>query len=275
MFCLLLQTTAVAADWGRDTITVDGTPLNLALDVRRSDAGSTAADTKGVRPRRLKPVPFIGLVADLGRWTADVAGTPVSSLSGRPWSGGGDLEAGLTWSSELLQWQLVAAGGWRQIRVVDLTSLEDSAVSIAADGRGGLEQHTVQTYELGIELDTLPLQLQREPAAQWELGIRLGGPQRPRQNWNWWVGASARWSRVSRGPAQLERLPAEGVPEPISVEDMQRLDWVPLSTWGWVVTAKLERRWSEQWAWSARAVWCSGPRGRVGLQCGLTRHLVR
>ncbi len=274
LLMFLWMGSACAAHGGKDTITVDGVPLELALDVRMSGPDLSLEKRARAKSSSRKPVPFLGLATGAGRWTADVAGIPVSTLSRRSVTGEGDVLVGLTWAADKVQWRLAASGGAAVIRAADLTSLEDSAVRIVADGAGGLEQHVVQTYELGQELDTLPVALSSLLSQQAALGIQIGGRPASRSDWNWWVGATATWMRIQRGPAQVERLPVEGVPEPWTEEDMQRLDWIPPTTWGWAMVVELERRLSPEWSWAIQARWRSGPRGRHGVGISLVRQLV-
>lgn len=260
----------------KDTITVDGVPLQLNLDVREgvvpSEDGATG---RGKRMSGWSPVPHVAMAPGMGVWAQDVAGVSVSRFAGRPvtrrWAG----EAGLTWSTDRLNFRVVASAGVAHIRTADLTSLQDSAVAIMADGAGGIEQHIVQTYELGQELDTVALATENRWVQSAGVGFRMGSQDRKGAGLRLWAGAGIRWSKLDRKAGELERLPATGMPERLAVQGDQRQDWVPKSTLGWEVTITVERRWQGPWSSEFGATWCSGPRGRTGLHLSIARHFRR
>ena len=259
----------------RDTITVDGVPLELNLDVRESETPGFTARSGRARTGGWKPVPHLALEAGAGYWTSDVMGVPVSRRAQRPISAAASAEAGLTWNSERHRWRTHVAFGAQGIRTLDLTSLEDSAVALLPDGAGGIEQHVVTTYELGQELDTLPVVLHAHALPVWRLGVAMGGRGRGRNAWSWWAGGFLQGSRLNRSPAQVERLPAAGVPEPMEVADEQRLDWVPRTSWGWGVSTEAEKALSDRWSWGVQFRWTSPPRGRVAVAVAVRRHFRR
>lgn len=275
LLCCLVVLSAQAGGEIKDTITVDGVPLQLNLDLREGATENAGAVGRGKRMNGWRPIPFLALAPGLGAWTEDVAGVPVGRLAGRPVTERVGLETGLTWSTDRLNFRVVAAGGAEQIRTADLTTLEDSAVAIMADGVGGIEQHIVQTYELGQELDTLSLATHRRWVQSVGLGLRIGSQDRNRTGWRVWAGAGLRWSKLDRMVQEVERLPSAGLPERETVQGDQRQDWVPLANLGWTLSVVVERQWSAAWSAHIGTAWCSGPRGRAGLCVALVRHFRR
>ncbi|MAC17720.1 MAG: hypothetical protein CMC97_05425 [Flavobacteriales bacterium] len=276
LLCCSIVFSAHARGEVKDTITVDGVPLQLNLDVREGVAPSEEGTTgRGGRMSGWSPVPHVAIAPGMGMWAQDVAGVPVSSFAERPvtrrWGG----EVGLTWSTDRLNFRVVASTSVDHIRTADLTSIQDSAVAIMADGAGGIEQHIVQTYELGQELDTVALATDDRWVQSAGMAFRMGSQDRKGSGLRLWAGAGIRWSKLDRKSGELERLPATGMPERSAVQGDQRLDWVPKSTLGWEVTVTLERQWQGPWSSTFGATWCSGPRGRTGLHLGIARHFLR
>lgn len=266
--CLLMLTALQAhADWatGKDTITVDGAALRLDLDLRES-TGRVPLDGGSEQGRSLSPWArpdwHIGLGAGGASAASTAGGRTLDAVAGRPIRPLGLLDMAWTWSRDGRHLRLGVSGGMREWWTYDVTDLDDSLYAVSASVDGGLEQWTQRTYDLGIELDTLPLPVSRRLARvariSLERGGQFGGPRQGR--WRWWGGFHLEGVRVARSPNEAERLPASGKPEAASVVGPDRTDWVDFNTIGWGIQLGVERALENRWSWAVRSGWTAGPR---------------
>ena len=262
----------------KDTITVDGTALRLDLDLRESMriAGSVGESGQG---RSLSPWarPYWYMSLGMGgaSASASVQGQTLDVVAGRPIRPLGILEMSWTWSQDGRILKLGLAGGAREWWTYDVTDLDDSLYAISASVDGGLEQWTQRTYDLGIELDTVPLPAARRLGSvariSLERGGEFGGPGQ--DQWRWWAGLHLEGVRVSRQPGEAERLPRWGTPQDASVVGPDREDWVELNTLGWGIQLGIEHAMDSQWSCALRSGWTAGPRSGVWVVMALSRRM--
>lgn len=263
---------------GRDTITVDGAALRLDLDVRESARldGSTSESAQG---RSLSPWArpdwHLSIGAGGASASATAQGQTLDAVAGRPVRPLGMLEMSWTWSQDRRLLRLGLAGGAREWWTYDVTDLDDSLYAVSASVDGGLEQWTQRTYDLGIELDTVPLPVARRLGSLARISLERGGEfGGPRQNrWRWWAGLHLEGLRVARRPGEAERLPTTGTPQGASVVGPDRTDWVELNTLGWGIQLGIEHALDSRWSCAFRSGWTAGPRSGAWAALALSLRM--
>lgn len=279
--CLLVFITVQAqAGWmaGRDTITVDGTALRLDLDLRESDrldgSGVESGQGRSLSPWA-RPDWHLSIGAGGASASATAQGQALDAVAGRPVRPLGILEMSWTWSQDGRFLRLGLAGGAREWWTYDVTDLDDSLYAVSASVDGGLEQWTQRTYDLGIELDTVPLPVARRLGSMARISLeRGGGFGGPRQNrWRWWAGLHLEGMRVARQPGEAERLPISGTPQDASVVGPDRMDWVELNTLGWGIQLGIEHALDSRWSCALRSGWTAGPRSGIWAAMALSLRM--
>lgn len=278
--CLLVagEANAGVPTAGQDSITVDGVPILLSLSVTEEGQNDGGPD-RNVRAKRTGAPPafstslFVGSTALAG----NVAGLPVARFAGRGLRPSVGIQGQWLWSGPRMSWRLgLELGAWSDVHY-DTRQLEDSLYALEPDDQGGIRQLTRQTYDLGIELDTVPLVL--DQAGVWTSAITLEWRKskrgRGRSKWSMWGGVWARVIQSPRGETAAERVPESGWPDPRTTLGDQRGDWIAETTWGAGAFATLEKAWSKQWAGFIRFDLHAGQRQYSGLRLGLTRRFRR
>ena len=260
----------------RDTITVDGSVLRLDLDLRES-----AGVTGKVRSRGLSPwaKPEVKLAVWVGgvRMLNSVQGTSLEALAGRPVRPSSHIELVSTWTQDDKHLRLGFSGGLREAWTYNVTELDDSLYAVAGSQGGGLEQWIQRTYDLGIELDTVPLPFNRRLAQEARIMLDRGGSmgQGRGADWSWWAGLHLNLIRLVRSPAEAERLPLLGRPDDEQVLGPDRSDWISEVTMGWGLQLGVENNLTREWSWAMRAGWNAGLRSGVWCSIGLACRLSR
>jgi hypothetical protein len=267
---------AAFANSPQDTITIDGVPLTLNLDVQTLESSSKAKsnNTKG---RLFKPTIYGGVLSNAIRQFPDLAGRTLADVSNHSIQPGAKALAGIQWASESKQWRAeLELGSWRML-TMDVLTLDDSAIALMPSAQGGVEQWVERQYDLGVELDTLPVPLTSRWAQFASLSFSMGGrkPLRKGKSWTWWFGAQIQWAMLRRSATELERVPDSGVPDNSNVAGPDRIDWVPHQTIGGGLRFALERNFNAQWSATLRAEWNSGRRSNGLVGVGLVHRFVR
>ena len=260
----------------QDSITVDGVPLVLDLDLRLAESTITPHRAK-VKGRSVQPIAVFG-VSMLGwRQISDAAGVPLSERVGASIQPAVSAMGGAIWKTEAKQWKLEAEWGVHRALTMDILSLDDSAFAIEPNGQGGLEQWVQRTYELGVELDTLPVSLTERAIQMGSISLSMGShePSRKGKAWTWWGGVHVKWSRLNRSPFEVERIPAFGMPDEREQMGSARQDWVPFDTWALGGRLALERRFDDRWSSWLRGEWSSGLRSHWAIGVGVSCRFAR
>lgn len=265
------------AGWmaGKDTITVDGKALRLDLDVRES-ARTGGVEGEPESGRRVSPWARPDWTVSLGAGgvaaSATARGQTLDAAAGRPIRPLGILEMSWTWSQDGQFWRLGVAGGTREWWTYDVTDLDDSLYAVSASAEGGLEQWTQRTYDLGIELDTVPLPVAKRLGSVARMSLERGGEfgGSRRTPWRWWVGLHLEGVRVARQTGEVERLSTSAPPQSASIVGPDRTDWVELNTVGWGVQLGIEQALDRRWSWALRSGWTAGPRSGVWAAMALS-----
>ena len=263
---------------GKDTITVDGTALRLDLDLRESapldGAVGESAQGRGLSPWA-RPDWHLSIGAAGASASATAQGKTLAAVAGRPIRPLGMLEMSWTWSQDGRLLRLGLAGGAREWWTYDVTNLDDSLYAVSASVDGGLEQWTQRTYDLGIELDTIPLPVTRRLGSLARISLERGGEfGGPRQNpWRWWAGLHLEGMRVARQSREAERLPLSGTPQGESVVGPDRADWVALNTLGWGIQLGVEHAFDSRWSWAFRSGWTAGARSGAWAAMALSLRM--
>lgn len=278
--CLLLLGGghAKAAASEQDSITVDGVPLLLSLSISEEGSEGDGQEPKGRAQRRRLPPEFSASMSAGGSvFAGNAAGMPVARFAGRGFRPTGAVQGRWMWSGPRMSWRL----GFEMEACSDLRydfrQLEDSLYALDADGQGGIRQLTRQTYDLGIELDTVPLTLEqgvmRSSAItlEWRKSTRSGS----RSTWSLWGGAWARVVHWPRAEPAAERVPESGLPDPRGITGSHRSDWMAETTWGAGAFVTIEQAWSRVWSGFIRLDVHAGQRQYTGLRLGLTRRFRR
>lgn len=276
MVALWWLSPAAFATSPQDTISVDGVPLTLNLDVQTLESSSTTKsnNTKG---RLFKPTIYAGVLSNAIRQFPDLAGRTLADASNHSIQPGAKALAGIQWASESKQWRAeLELGSWRML-TMDVLTLDDSAIALMPSAEGGVEQWVERQYDLGVELDTLPVPLTSRWAQFATLSFAMGGrkPVRRGKSWTWWFGAQLQWAKLRRSATELERIPGSGVPDKSNVVGPDRTDWVPHQTIGGGLRFALERNFNAQWSAMLRTEWNSGRRANGIIAVGLVHRFVR
>ena len=250
---------SAAADSGQDTITVDGVPLILELDV--TEMAGFEQPKGRVKSRSLfgKPDLLLGATAGVTRHQENAQGMRLSGYLNKGFRPTMGITSALEWKSGPGIVRLEAGLDLHEDWAYDSAALDDSLFGLAPDGNGGLEQWVYRTYDIGIELDTLPVPvaLVREQAIR--IGLSFGGDWEMGRRaavgtWRWWTGFHGRWSRSGRLSGQVNRISSTMLPSPAGVEGAERNDWEKLKAW--------------VWGWTGGVAFPLGPKGWSGLVCG-------
>ena len=259
-----------------DTITVDGIPLQLELDIMEVSPPRPPANKgkgKTIRGRNMPDVVVgVGWGAMMRPTSAQGPTLDAFLQRGlRPVSG---ANLTLEWRQERMFLRVNVAGDVMKEWAFDARFLEDSLYEVEPDGSGGLEQRIFRTYDLGIEIDTLSLPTSAHRVTSGVVGISLGGirsgPRSGQELFRWWAGFHWRAARGSRTPSQINRMIPDGLPSPAGVEGEQRNDWEPNQSSGWGVQAGLSKNWANGPLY-LRLIgqWTAGDQGRWSCMAGL------
>ena len=260
----------------RDTITVDGIALRLDLDLRESQSSTNLDKIRSLSGWKRSEV-------RCGIWIAGVRtlnsekGIAVESIAGRPVRPSSHLELFSTWKQDDKQLRIGVSAGFRESWTYYAAGLDDSLYAVVQSNDGGLEQWIQRTYDLGIELDTIPLPFNRRLTSEARVTLERGGPMgigRERK-WNWWAGVHLNVLSLLREPDESERLPLWGRPESADVLGSNRADWISRVSVGCGLQLGVEKKLNSQWSWAMRAGWNAGVRSGVwctaGLACSFSR----
>jgi hypothetical protein len=262
----------------RDTITVDGVPLELELDILEVDPVRSSQDRrKRIRGWGGQGPDVLVFACGAGSLSPrNATGEGVAAFLGRGLRPGMLLGAASEWKSERRFLRVEAEVGRSTEWTFDAVALEDSLFGVAHDGAGGMEQWVFTTYDIGIEIDTLPLPVAMRPVALGGLGLNLGGfwrgtsTGRTGSAGQWWAGFKGSWIASRRGSTEVNRIAAEGVPSAAAIVGEARNDWEPTSHFSWGlgvgVAAPLGR---SGWSWVAKGQWSAGPIPRWAIHAGL------
>ena len=257
----------------RDTITVDGIALRLDLDVQ--EAGRSTNRGRGVSSRA-RPEWELSLWTGGVRPTESVQGAPVEVVAGRSIRPTVAIEAAWIWRQDDRSLRLGLRGGIREVWTYDVQDLDDSLYAVAGNGAGQLEQWIQQTYELGIELDTIALPASRNVAREFQLSLDRGGRLGHRvRTGTWWAGVHVGIAMLDRAVTEVERLPVNGRPEPASVMGEARLDWVDTITLGAGLHVGMSTALGSGWTCGWRTGWTAGLRSGMWGSVRLGRRLGR
>lgn len=257
----------------RDTITVDGVALRLNLDVQ--EAGRSTSLGRGVSPWA-RPEWECSLWTGGHRSAESVQGTPVEVVAGRSVRPSVAVEAAWIWRQNDRSLRLGLRGGVREVWTYDVQDLDDSLYAVVGTGTGGLEQWTQQTYELGIELDTLALPVFRNLARELQLSVDRGGRLGPRAKaGTWWAGVHIGIALLDRAATEVERLPITGRPDPASVVGEARLDWIDTMSFGVGVHLGVSTALGSGWTCGWRGGWTAGLRSGIWGSVRFGRRLGR
>ena len=273
-FLLLGFSHSASADSGQDTITVDGVPLILELDVTEV-AGFEQPKGK-VKSRSLfgKPDLLLGVNAGVTRYQESAEGMRLSGFLNKGYRPTVGIIPTLEWKAGPGFVRFEAGLDLHEDWAYDSAALDDSLFGLAPDGNGGLEQWVYRTYDIGIELDTLPVPvaLIREQGAS--VGLSLGGDwtmgRRTAGAWRWWTGIHGRWSRSGRMNRQVNRISSSMLPSPAGVEGAERNDWEELQAWVWGLTGGLTfPLGANGWSGLVCGRYAAGDRGHWAFNVGL------
>ena len=258
-FLLLGFTYSASAGSLQDTITIDGVPLNLELDVTETSAFQQAKGKVKSTSLFGKPDLLLGVTAGITRHQENAKGMKLSGFLNKGYRPTMGIMPALEWKSGQGFVRLEAGFDLHEDWAYDSAALDDSLFGLAPDGNGGLEQWVYRTYDIGIELDTLPVPvaLVREPAIR--IGLSFGGDWEMGRRaavgtWRWWTGFHGRWSRSGRLSGQVNRISATMLPSPAGVEGDERNDWEELE--------------ALVWGWTGGVAFPLGANGWSGLVCG-------
>lgn len=263
----------------KDTITVDGVPLELELAISNSGTQNVLPEGKGKvkRGRATSPDICFGLGSGWVYHPTNAFGERLANYIGQ----------GSRWSLHVpmaAEWQ----DGKRLVRVelgaehyrdwaYDSALLDDSLFQLAPDENGGVEQWVaVNVGDLGIELDTLPLPTFLYAASSATLAVCLGStahggrPSDRNAHHRWWVGVHGRWAWDQRTERHVNRIPEGMMPSPSRTEGAERNDWEANRHFVWGLQAGMSRgirRTPLEWMVSGQLV--AGPRPRWSCIFGM------
>lgn len=263
-----------------DTITVDGIPLELELNIMEvTPPRPPAKEGKGkLLQGWVMPDVLVGVGGGVLMRPTSAQGQTVDAFlqrGVRPCIGG---NMAFEWRQQDMFLRLNLSADVMSEMAFDARALDDSLFAVEPDGSGGLEQHIFRTYELGIEIDTLSLPTTAHTLATGVVSISVGGirgnPRGRGESFRWWAGFHWRASKGTRGPSQINRLISDRLPSPADAEADERNDWEPNRATGWGVQAGLSRNLNDgPLCLSLMGQWTAGDQGRWSCLAGLGYRL--
>ena len=139
LFFLAVVSPFMARCCNQDSITVDGIPLALGLEVRTSPEQEESS-RPSVKSGVLKPTIITGIAVTGWHQIADAAGSSLAQFSGASVQPALSASMGSIWRTESKQWKLEAQWGRFRCLTLDILNIDDSAFALAPDGQGGVEQ---------------------------------------------------------------------------------------------------------------------------------------
>lgn len=263
-----------------DTITVDGVPLQLELNIMEvTPPRPPAKEGKGKKLRgRAMPDVLVGFGGGVLMRPTSAQGETLDAFlqQGLRSSAGGNMA--FEWRQQDVFLRLNLSADVMNEVAFDARFLDDSLLAVEPDGNGGLEQHIFRTYELGIEVDTLSLPTSNHTVTSGVLSVSLGGVQSsPRgrgERFRWWAGFHWRAAKGTRGPSQINRMISGRLPSPAAAEAEERNDWESNRATGWGVQAGLSRNLNQGPLYlSLMGQWSAGDQGRWSCLAGLGYRL--
>ena len=281
LLVLILPMGAVnhASPCGRDTITVDGAPLELELNIMEVAPFSQEKKRKGARnPDWATPQFKFGLNTGMTGYPQNANGRRLSALLNRSLRPELVLSPSLEWHAEHSFVRLECGLDLHQDLSYDARMLDDSLYALVADGAGGLEQWVRYTYDLGIELDTLEVPISRYTQQSATFAVSLGsnslskGGNRSSSALQWWAGFHFRLGWNGRKEMDINRIPVE-LPAPASSSGTDRNDWEPATVSGLGLQCGLSLPMRiKEWSWILNGAWTSGLVSRWALTAGIQRR---
>lgn len=268
-----------------DTIIIDGQPLELELDILQ---GQADAEGPGLEPDRTigktrkwkgqGPDVLLGFGAGVAVQPQNAKGEHLARFLGKGARPLPTLRAAMEWRNGPSFFRLQGAVDLSTDWAFDATALDDSIYGLAADGAGGLEQWISRTYELGIELDTLPLPVAQYTVTSGMLGFNFGGSRSKRAfqggDFRWWAGFHYRMTRSSRGASDVNRVASSGLPSAADVTGNARQDWDPAQHGALGIQAGASGRLGHpNWHWLLVGQWTAGSQSRWAMTAGLGYRL--
>lgn len=278
LVCLGVGHVGRASAAPRDTITVDGAPLELELDILEVDPVMPSEEGR----KRIKgwggqgPDVLVTACGALAMHPGNATGEGVSAYMGRGVRPGLCMGGVLEWKGKQRFLRVEAEIGRSTEWTFDAAALKDTLFGVAPDGAGGLEQWVYTTYDIGIEIDTFPLPTALRPLSVGGLGVSLGGywggagRGRTQASGLWWAGFKGTWIASGREATEVNRMAAGGVPSPAAIVGDARNDWEAVSHFAWGLGAGASSPLGRAgWSWLVKGQWAAGPIPRWALQAGL------
>ena len=257
----------------RDTITVDGEVLRLDIDIRQSE-GALDETNRGPSLWSKPEVKMSVWLAGV-KTLNSVQGMAIEARAGRSIRPASQVELAWAWAKGNRRVRIGLSGGGREVWTYNTAALDDSLYAVVGSQAGGLEQWIQRTYDLGIELDTVPLPINRRVAQEVRFTVDGGGLIGRGKDWSWWAGLHLNLMRLARIPTEVERLPVWGKPDGDEVLGPSRSDWISEVTTGWGMQLGVENKINGEWSWAMRAGWNAGRRSGVWCTMGLAYCLNR
>ncbi len=268
-----------ASPCGQDTITVDGVPLELELNIMEVAAFSPEKEKRGTRnPGWISPQFKLGWSAGMTGYPRNANGQRLTAFLERSLRPEFVLSPSLEWHAERSFLRLECSFDLHRDLSYDARALDDSLYAIVADGSSGLEQWVRYTYDLGIELDTLEVPTSHYMQRSAMIAVSLGSNSLPERgiqrssSIQWWAGFHLRLGWSGRKEMDVNRVPVE-LPSPAEVLGSDRNDWEPaaLSGLGLQCGFSLPMR-RQEWSWILNGSWTAGLASRWALTAGIQRR---
>jgi hypothetical protein len=281
---LLLHSTAqVFASEGfhRDTITIDGAPLELQLELSQAPKDFEYSGKKARNLSRRGPTVLVGMGSGFSRHSNSTLGPHVSRFIGKPTRPAATIRAGLEWGTERRFVRSDAAITFSNNWSYDALFLNDSVYKVQADGQGGMEQLIRFTYpDLGVEFDTLSLPTSLHAVQSLSIGLVFGGsigksPAGRKSPSRWWLGVSGSRTQSKRQGSEVNRVVNSMLPSPSNVLAEARNDWESTELWSlgirWGASVPMGR---QGWEGTVNGSWFGGLAPRLGISCGVQKRWV-
>ncbi|MDB4676429.1 hypothetical protein OAH93_02175 [Flavobacteriales bacterium] len=265
----------------KDTITVDGVPLALELEVSQEPISSPDARKKVRNLSRRSPALVWGMAPGVG-WSSNSAlGQHVSRFIEKGARPSATVLAALEWSAERMFFRCEGAFSAWNAWSYDASFLNDSLYKLESDGEGGLQQLIRFTYpDLGIELDTLSLPVSLHAVQSLSLGIGAGGVMGKKQGGRkaprrWWCSITGSRLQSRRGINQVNRVLDSTLPSPAGTLDENRNDWEPAKMWSMGLRVGASFPWGRQgWEGLVIGQWSGGPAPLSRISFGIQKRWV-